>query len=401
VIGTAKAKGITTFAKMAFGTEYNPQQADASRLTDDLLKPLAGDNPEHIPLLRMLWWESWGLVTSDMRRAAEGGTDGPRKLGAPELKTRREETTRRLAGLTITPDLDVSDQLITDCVGIVDRNRLKYVPWEQCTARTLEITGGKVDTTWSTDSRGFLKCESGEATQQVADTASDYNLDLALRRRGLAFEMADLMGWEAHEKLRNDLMSSLSRPPIPGYGKVTKIQLKRADEIAFGLLSKATEGGVKRVAGERPLDKAVEAVLNHREYNLALQPLQQAPNFPRPDKRISNDQTGSSNKAPRQDWNTNPNPNPKGKGKKGQKGDKGKGKGKKDAKAGHGAPLPAELRGLPGVTGTDESGAPLCFAFNVGTCDKALPGQRCPKGLHKCALATCRQPHGYYSHHGR
>ena len=72
---------------------------------------------------------------------------------------------------------------------------------------------GKLDTTWSTDSRGFLKCESSDATQQVADTASDYNLDLALRRRGLAFEMADLMGWEAHEKLRNELMSSLSRLP--------------------------------------------------------------------------------------------------------------------------------------------------------------------------------------------
>ena len=79
--------------------------------------------------------------------------------------------------------------------------------------------------------------------------------------------MADLMGWEAHEKIRQDLMSALTRTPPPGYSRVSKQQVKRADEIAFGLLAKFTENGVKRIGGARPLDEAVDKVLAHRDYN--------------------------------------------------------------------------------------------------------------------------------------
>ena len=85
--------------------------------------------------------------------------------------------------------------------------------------------------------------------------------------------MADLMSWEAHEKLRQDLMAALLRTPPPGYSRVTKQQIRRADEQAFAIMAKETEGGIKRKGGTRPLDDAVDKALNHRDYNLPLQPL--------------------------------------------------------------------------------------------------------------------------------
>ena len=125
-IPAMKAKGLTTYAKFAFGSDYTPQQADATMLTEQLLKPLAGEIISLIPPLRMLWWESWGMATADMKRAAEGSEgDAPRKLSAAEIETRRNLVITRLVGMTITPELDVSDALITMCVAMYDGNRLR------------------------------------------------------------------------------------------------------------------------------------------------------------------------------------------------------------------------------------------------------------------------------------
>ena len=66
------------------------------------------------------------------------------------------------------------------------------------------------------------------------------------------------MSWEAHEKLRQDLMSTLCRKQPPGYGRVTVAQARRADEALFAILAKEADGGVRRVGGVRPLDKAMD-----------------------------------------------------------------------------------------------------------------------------------------------
>ena len=42
-------------------------------------------------------------------------------------------------------ELDVSDQLIADCVAMVDKDRLKYIRWEACAKRELEVIGVKRD----------------------------------------------------------------------------------------------------------------------------------------------------------------------------------------------------------------------------------------------------------------
>ena len=405
LIGNFKAKAVTTFATMAFATEYNPQMADTSKLTKDLLEPLAGEHKEHIPHLRMLWWESWGIATADMQRNASGSADGPRKLGAPEIKARRDDTIKKLAGLTITPELDVSDQLITDCVGISDRNRLKYVAWENCTMRSLEMAGTSKDQTWVLDSgSGFLKCEMADARPEQASCATDLALDLALRRRGLAFDMSDLMSWDAHEKLRQDLMAALLRTPPPGYQKVSKQQIRRADEQAFAIMAKETEGGIKRKGGAKPLDAAIDKALNHRDYNLLLQPLAgsggQASIENKRARNHDDDELTRLRKKVKDQADQLRSGGGKGSSSNGKGKGNSKGKSKKGGKSNDRGAIPNELR-FPGLEGTDGNGQPICFAYNISGCDKAPPGGRCQKGRHVCALASCRQNHGYFSHHGQ
>ena len=138
-----KARGHTTYATFAFACDYTPSQADASVLINQLLKPIAEDESQ-IPLLRMLWWESWGIATSDMKRMADG-TEGeaPRKLTPAELSARRTGAESRLVGISFTPEIEVSDTVIKEGVGMAENGRLDYMPWEQCTTQDMDIAGKK------------------------------------------------------------------------------------------------------------------------------------------------------------------------------------------------------------------------------------------------------------------
>ena len=168
-------------------------------MSTQILKPIADEKEDLIPLLRILWWESQGTTTADMKRAAEGSEgDAPRKLSVLELEARRWLVTKRLVETTVTLELGVSDSLITGCVATWDGNRLRYILWEVCTTRSLEMVGQKKDEVFAVT--GYVKA-AATTSNTTADAATGLKVDQALRRRGLTLEMADAMSWECHEKL--------------------------------------------------------------------------------------------------------------------------------------------------------------------------------------------------------
>ena len=212
-------------------------------------------------------------------------------------------------------------------------------------------------------------------------------------------EMADLMCWSVHEELRQDLMSVLMRQPPPGWNKLTKQQVKKADEIAFSLLAKFTEGGVKKVGGKLPLDEAMPKVLAHRDYNPALQPLHGG------SKRDAQS-AGASGSGGREDGPPTKRERqliaqlaaqaPAGTANRADKG-KGKGKGKK----GKIPLLPEELR-FPGSSAVDYKGDAICDAFNTAAgCNAAPAGGKCGKGRHICMMYGCRKAHAMATSHKR
>lgn len=399
LIPALKTRGLTSYAKFAFGCDYNPQMADASLLATQLLKPICGDDEHHIPSLRRLWWEAWGVATADMRRQVESvDTDAPRKLTLVELNARRVSATQSLGGLRFEGELDVSDQLITECVGMADRDRLRYIAWEQCTKRELEVLGVKKDDTWQKDpGTGFLKpvASAGVGSERSADLSSDLKLDFALKRRGLALAMADLMDWDSHEKLRDDLIGSFTRAPPPGYARTSLQQVRRADEVAFGLLAKWATEGIKRRAGVRPLDDLVDRVLTSREYALMLQPLPATGSrgVHSTDPAAGDIGVKKTAKKVKKTFAERLAARAQGAGK--DAADKGAGKGR-----GKGVPMPLLLR-MTGNEAVDENGQNICFAFNLAVgCDAAPPGARCPRGRHICVRVSCRLAHGFTAKHG-
>ncbi len=75
---------------------------------------------QHLPTFRMRIWLN---VKRDNHCIVS--KPSPRRLGPQELVARRKSVTDALAGLRITPELEVSDQLINECVAMLDKNRLK------------------------------------------------------------------------------------------------------------------------------------------------------------------------------------------------------------------------------------------------------------------------------------
>ena len=52
--------------------------------------------------------------------------------------------------------------------------------------------------------------------------------------------------------------------------------------------------------------------------------------------------------------------------------------------------LPPGLRGMTHIT---KDKKPICYGYNLGTCDRAQPGQKCAKGMHVCMRPGCGKPH--------
>ena len=77
---------------------------------------------------------------------------------------------------------------------------------------------------------------------------------------------------------------------------------------------------------------------------------------------------------------------------------KAKGANRGDQKRGGAIKMPKEMldNNCSAVT---ESGDPVCFAYQLGGCSLAKPGERCPRGWHVCAVKGCgSKSHGMRGH---
>ena len=396
-----RAAGWSTYAELAFSTSYIPGQPDDEKFLEQIVERGLGAR-EHADLaaIRRLFFEAYSLASADLKRKVEGSSeDLPRKVTVAERQERRVTVERRLVGLSLTGELDISNRLLDVFIQLAEDNVLRYVAWEECTARSMEMGGIKKDPAWTTDTTGHLKMVS-VAKPPVADTNSELKLHFALRRRGLAFEMADLMQYELHEKLVDKMLASYMRLPPAGHRRVDIAQLERADKEAFRLLSERTRNGIRRGnAARRPLDVAMLEVLDDPDFRVMLQPLpggghssSAAGSYKRDAEESDNAEKPSRRKRKTAGQRIREVKEQLAAAQQGTQAQvKGKGKGKVKMPPG----LVGKLSSLP-------DGRRVCFNFNLHSgCDQAPPGASCNRGAHICAEPGCGQPHSLQDHHAQ
>ena len=374
-------RGWVTHATFAFAVATNPAAGDDQAFIDGVLIPILGrDDHVDAPKLRRLFYESHTLTSADLRRKVEANEqEAPRKLPPPEISQRLEALQGRVTPLILQNVLEPSHQLINSIVQCVEDGRIRYVEWSRCTSRSQEVNNIKEDgdlKVWRTDASGMIKAVNKDPGIQAAlDTELDVHN--ALRRRGVAYEIAQAMSFEVHEAVINFYFFELKKDALEGFSPVALSQVAAADRELHVRLAELTRAGLRPGPnGQLPLDDHVKELLKGPELKWLLMPLPKRPaskpSVPDPPKGSAKDD--SNRKA----------------------------KETKDKKTKAEAARLKKLRRIPmpkqllGGVPCDDDGRPFCFAYNLGTCSN---GEDCGKGMHLCCKRGCKKKHSYVSAH--
>jgi hypothetical protein len=402
-----------TLGDLAFAAPQGSTEVDFRKYV--LEKGLGNADHDDAGRLRRLFFEAFVLAGAQLKLTIGGvGTDGPRKVSAPERRERFKRVEDRLKpGVLLRGELEVSEKLIDRCVDIWDNGSVKYLPLEFCTKREMEIQGIEKDPLWASAPdpvSGLMTFRKLEDSRRAA-VDSQFAFIYAMMRRGLALEMADLVAFEKHELLKNHFVAALMEEPMEGFQRVTFDQVYRADLVFFTLLNDASREGIKRRGNAaRPLDVIFEATLIHPRFVQSMTP-RQTPVIVRGaaslHQAVYADPPALGSRAQRRKRLREDKPAPQAAPEKpkpiqqalGGAG-AGKGKGGKGKGDGKGGPrLPAGLFGMCPRSNAATENKRLCFSFNLGTCKLVGPGQECAKGWHLCMKPTasgqaCSLPHG-------
>ena len=374
-------RGWVTHATFAFSVATNPSAGDDQAFVDGVLTPILGrDDHVDAPKLRRLFFESHTLTAADLRRKVDASEqEAPRKLPPPEIAQRLEALQTRVTPLVIANVLEPSHQLINALVQCVEDGRIRYVEWNKCTSRSQEVNNVKEDAdlkVWKTDASGAIKAVRKDP-DIMANLATELDVHNPLRRRGVAYEIAQAMFFEAHELIINAFFNELKKDPLEGFSHVTLNQVAAADRELHVRLAELTRGGLHpSPTGGLPLDDHVKTVLASPEIRWMLMPM------PKRQAATSSHVVDVPPKAGDTEIK-------KAKEEKIKKAKADAAKVKKLRRT----PMPKQLLG--GIP-CDEEGNPFCFAFNLGSCKD---GDKCKKGMHLCCKKGCKKKHAFINEH--
>ena len=399
-----KSIGATTMATLAFCVDYIPGASNPDVFTKEVLIPVLGSaTHEKRAAVRRLFSEAYALSAADLRRRTEPKTDDAvSEMPLEERESRRDVLEKKLNGLTLTGELDPSHRLVNLAYQMYEKNVVVYLDWSKLTKRDQELQDIREIRTWKADANGIVR-ETKEIDHVTANYDSDMLLEKALKRRGLALDIANVCSYNVHDLWVQVLFDALHRTPLPGFGKVTTQQLRNADVELWRMVSERCRRGIRVEAdGGRPVDTAIKELMFAPEVRFLLMPAM-AKSHP----HAGGGNAGSSNDHTRSnDANSDATSrdrkrireleqqlNSVKKQRMNQGGGKSKGRGKRGAN--REIPMPA---GLLGKNAKTAAGDPICFNFNLAGCNQAGVGGRCPKGLHVCAEPGCGRAHPLKEH---
>ena len=329
------ASFVTTFSELAFavGTPQSPvTDAVMQRFADNLFGGpcTIGD----CAVIKRIHFEATTLVMADLRLQVTSGdmSEPLKKLPYVEKIRRINQQQNRITGISHKNEQQPSHSLIDTCFQMVESGALIYIAPSKCSSRDSEIAAESKAKTKQvlTLEQGSLKTSSAPELP-LADVGTELKLMFALQRRGLAFDLVNLVSWSVHVEWTNKLYRALMTESASGFHPITLSQLLKADRELFMILASEETGPLKADPGnDPPLDAAIGRLMLDPRVNIHLTPM------PKFDKRPAVDI--------QKERDDKPNKLKKGEQKKGP------------------AQLPEALKGLTPKT---KDGKPACWHFNL------------------------------------
>ena len=268
-------KGFGTLADYAHSSAYVPGAADDRAFIEKVVIPVVGaeDSPE-VPALRRLLFEAYTLAAAELRGQLDRQVDdAPRRLPAPERNERYKKLQAALPDIEMVGPYEPAHALVDTFADFLQTGTVKYVPWIECISRDDEVLLIKKEKGLKKDpNTGYVRMVD-EAQLPTADIATDLRLVQALTRRGLAMELAGIMGFLVHDKLVKVLIKEYQRQQPEEFGQLSYAHLERADKEVFRRLAEECRAGLQMDAiGVRPMDKALPMVLSEVTFRMLLVP---------------------------------------------------------------------------------------------------------------------------------
>lgn len=367
--------GFDTLGRLAFAISRPGQEFEDSVFTDWVKTINGGAAPSlaDTSALRRLHFEAEIILTASLKASIEQPQSEhatPKQLPFAERQARMQLLRDNFPGLLIENASEPSHQLIDTCCHQYESRVLQYIEPARCTSRETEILSGKLDKK--------LKLDSNTLTIKESKTSPDENINTTfdvmrcLKRRGIAYEFANLISYASHERYLESLFKHISTEPPPNFLHTSLSQIIKADQQVFLYMAANCKDIRPQPGGKRPLDDLLVSALQDYHTSFHLMPLPKVPAYgPTPSG-----------------WDDASQPYGSGKG-------KGKGKGKAKGQGSVVAP-----RGFVGCVGRDNKGRNICFDYNISGCSRAAPGAACKKGRHICFKANCFKVHSYKTAHG-
>eukprot|EP00435_Cladocopium_sp_Y103_P066376 s126_g28.t1 len=376
-----RVQGVSTLGHLAFavfrpGTEFEERAFDqwATDINNGVRLTMGA-----AAALRRLHFEAEVVMTSTIRASVEAPESStPRAIPFAEKSARLDQLRIRFTGLNIHGSGEPSNALLDETCSQFEARTLKYVEPKRCTSRELEIQTGKSSKQLKLDSSTLAIKETKTVEDEAVSTT--FHLAMCLKRRGLAYEFANLISFNVHELYVEKLLKHLSTDPPIGFQATTLAQVMKADREVFSFLAQEVRDIRPGADNVRPLDAALDRAL--RDYTVAFH-LVPLPKFAMRDDGVQQSNTRKFGSEP---YSTSAPSKGKGRGKGG----------KSKAAGSNAAP-----KGYQGCVGRDGKNRPICFDYNISGCNKAPPGGACAKGRHVCFRAGCFKTHSFKEAHGQ
>ena len=410
---TFESKGWTSFGDFAYSCS-SMQAADPEIFKAEVLVPLLGEDESRVPRVRRLYMQSYAVGAAELNAYANpNAAPALQTMHAVDRQAAHDRISERMVGFKVKDESDPSIALINRFSSFLSTGAVKYVEWFKCNTRTQEINS--VD-----EEPGMKLMPDGSFVQKQqvvadADLRGELRWDLALRRRGVAMDIAGLCSFEAHQLWHEKLRESLLNEPPPGHRPVSYKQLENADRALFVFVAKkcSAGAGVQPPGTKTRFELAWTEGMFADEVRYLLIPLPAGTGLAASSTSISpapaqSDASKELKKVQNQLRQAQEQLQAAKRRAENQGGRAGGGKGSnkrlRGAASGRGGNNPfaaMEAAGL--LTKHKLDGTRFCFAYNLPEgCTHASPGQACPKGAHICARPGCqdkKHPHSAQSAH--
>ena len=259
------AKGVRTYSDLAYMSSYRPG-GDEAVFDAKVLEKLLGDaDHQDAPRLRRLHSDAWAMAVHRVeRRLSSTGDEAPQRLPLVEREERLASFKRAHTGIPrkawetwANPSFRAMDL----AHALHETNTVSYVDPADCTSRSAELDGTKVDRFLQRDSKGYIR-EHEKVEHGKASTADVTLFRQALHRRAVALHIGRVCSFAAIEEWHEDLATQMQEDAPVGFVPVSIQQALDADRRMWKHIAMEVSGKVRAPSNvsldDVPFAKALE-----------------------------------------------------------------------------------------------------------------------------------------------